>query len=207
MKKVFIMLLGFMLAAPVLADMSKAEEAFDNKDYKTALELLQIEAQRNQVKAAYLLGIMYRDGLGVPRDPERALKWFTEAAESNWIRAVDKLGSPEAQYEAGIMYRDGIGTEKDLNKAADWFEQAAGQGHSLSQEALGEMYLRGEGVDVNYELAYFWSGLAADSLSEAIEKERVAREQATRTRDEAAKKLTPNQLEQVKKKIEKWEPD
>ena len=48
---------------------------------------------------------MYREGEGVTRDYEAALKWFTFAAE---------LGHVSAQNNVGFMYEQGQGTSRDF---------------------------------------------------------------------------------------------
>ena len=59
-------------------------------------------------KDEYELGSRYRDGDGVPKDPQRAFNAFKQAAGRNNINTI------RAKYELGCCYRDGIGVAKDL---------------------------------------------------------------------------------------------
>ena len=197
MRKIFSLLLLLGLAGPALADdMDAAQTALDAQDYATALRLFKKVANRNFIEGQYRLGVMYRDGLGVERDPATALKWFEESGGTDWMREVGKFGYPEAQYQAGLMYRDGIGTERDLEEAADWFEKAAKHDYPPAQLELAAMLLRGDGVDQDRRAAYIWASLAAESLSDAEQEAAVA------IRDEAAKHLGPDQLAEAKLAIE-----
>lgn len=39
------------------------------------------------------LGLMYLNGLGVPRDPVKALNYFTMAADQGWVEGQLQLGN------------------------------------------------------------------------------------------------------------------
>ena len=71
------------------------------------------------VDAQYNIGNLYAEGLGVELDPQKALKWFRQAAES---------GLADAQYNLGSMYANGDGVAESYPKAHFWFGLAAQQG-------------------------------------------------------------------------------
>lgn len=71
---------------------------------------------------------MYRDGLGVARDYQKALALFRNAAEQ---------GNAVAQGDLGLMYLKGLGVSSDPAEAAKWFEAAAAQGNDWAQNELG----------------------------------------------------------------------
>ena len=79
-----------------------------------------MEAQLN-------LGMMYRQGKGVPQDYMEALSWYLKAAEQ---------GSMKAQFNLGEMYCKGTGVPQDLVQALKWFGLAAIAGH---EEAVKSM--------------------------------------------------------------------
>ena len=66
-------------------------------------------------------------GEGVPRDPQRALMLYCEAA---------RLGDAEAQYSAGWMHANARGTPRDDALAAYFFTLAAAQGHAPAERML-----------------------------------------------------------------------
>ncbi len=65
--------------------------------------------------AESLLGIMYRSGQGVPKDPAKALTWLTKAATAN---------QPLAQHHLAVMTFTGDGIAEDPVKALMWLHIA-----------------------------------------------------------------------------------
>ncbi len=109
-------------------------------------------SEQGDVKAQILLGGMYYEGRGVPRDYEQALKWFTRAAEQ---------GEPNASYAIGGMYFIGHGVSRNLAQAVEWFRKAAERNHADAQRALGWIYERGQGVARDRDEAVRWFVKAA----------------------------------------------
>jgi TPR repeat protein len=68
-------------------------------------------ADSNYPQAEEMLGIMYHNGTGVPRDPAKALDWLTKAAEA---------GRPLAQHHLAIINYTGDGVQKDSVTALMW---------------------------------------------------------------------------------------
>ena len=60
------------------------------------------------------------------------------------------------------MFRDGRGVAQSNTKAAQCWKKAAEKGHSGSQCNLGQMYLRGLGMDQDIPEALRWFQMAAD---------------------------------------------
>jgi peptidoglycan hydrolase-like protein with peptidoglycan-binding domain len=82
-------LVGLTAAAPVLADYNDGITAYENRDYATAQRELQPLADRGDPRAQRLVGLLYRDGLGVRKDQIRAYMWFDLAAQRNQYGAAD----------------------------------------------------------------------------------------------------------------------
>ena len=80
------------------ADFQKGRAAAHRGDFATALRELTPLAEQGHAGAQTFLGVMYREGQGVPQDDKTAVKWFTLAAEQ---------GKARAQYNLGVMYRKG----------------------------------------------------------------------------------------------------
>ncbi|MBS0346412.1 MAG: transglycosylase SLT domain-containing protein [Proteobacteria bacterium] len=70
--------------------------------------------------------VAYEHGEGVPRDPERAVELYCEAA---------LMGNAEAMYSLGWMYINGRGVERDDRYAATLFEMALFKGHAGAEKA------------------------------------------------------------------------
>ena len=58
------------------------------------------------------LGVMYRDGRGVPENAVEAVKWYRLAAEQGRARAQNNLG---------VMYENGEGVSENNAEAIKWF--------------------------------------------------------------------------------------
>ncbi len=95
-------------------------------------------------------------GIGVPKDYQKALALYLEAAG---------LGDQDAQYIAGGMYYRGMGTPRDNVKAFKLLHGAALKGRSTpeSQKLLGDFFLQGQTVPQNYEQAVKWYKEAAEN--------------------------------------------
>jgi TPR repeat protein len=158
------------------------------------------EASRGNVIAALELGLMYRDGKGIPVDFARARRFLKRAAETDEVRLWYKAGVPAAQYALAVMLRDGVGGKADGSKAASWFEQAAELNDVQSQRALAQLYFKGTGVKRDPERAFIWSSIAARML-EAAEKEEMER-----IRDLAQKELEPQRLARAGIVVGAWKP-
>ncbi|MEM8977100.1 MAG: tetratricopeptide repeat protein, partial [Pseudomonadota bacterium] len=84
--------LGKTLVAPT-GD-NAAYIAFDQGQYITALKLAEAQAKKNDPQAHTLLGRLYAEGLGVPRNELTAAKWYRRGAE---------LGDVEAMFAFGVI--------------------------------------------------------------------------------------------------------
>lgn len=74
--------------------------------------------------AQVMLGALYYDGRGVPKDLQQALRWFSLAAHQ---------GDALAQLRLGLMLSGDPGVPKDLVQAHMWANLSAANG-----EASGE---------------------------------------------------------------------
>ena len=100
------------------ADFQKGVAAHDKGDYATALREWQPLAEQGNATAQYNLGVLYRDGQGVPQDYKTAVKRTRLSAEQ---------GDADAQYNLGSMYRKGQGVLQDYKTARKWYRLSAEQ--------------------------------------------------------------------------------
>ncbi len=68
---------------------------------------------------------MHADGLGVPQDYSKAVKWYRKAAEQ---------GLADAQNNLGTRYGKGEGVPQDYVSAHMWLSLAAAQGDDTAQK-------------------------------------------------------------------------
>ena len=154
MHKAIYMLLAVVSIGAFAADLDDGVEAYERKDYATALKIFRSIAATNNPQAQYNLGIMYQEGQGVPQDYEEAIKWYRMATEQ---------GVATAESMFGISYDKGQSVAKDYEDALVWYRIVAEQGDASAQLNLGAMYHFGHGVIQDNVHAYMWSELAAAS--------------------------------------------
>ncbi len=110
-------LLLWLVAFPApAAELGAGKKAAARGDYATALEIWRPRAEQGDADAQYNLGHLYRQGLGVPQDLERAASWYAKSAGQ---------GVPNAQFNLATMYATGDGVRQDLVLAYMWFSLAA----------------------------------------------------------------------------------
>lgn len=124
MKRLFAVLALLFLAAPACAgELAQGLSAYRVGNYEQAVALVRPAAERGDPYAEYSLGVMYDNGLGVPRDFALALTWYKRAAYQ---------GLADAQYMTGRFYGNGRGVRQDPAAALFWLELAAAAGHPLA---------------------------------------------------------------------------
>ena len=116
-------LLPCLLAPPAHADVAAGLAAMENGDYAAAYRELFPLADGDDTEAQRLIGVIYRDGLGVAANYDQAIKWFSIAGA---------FGSPAAQLNLGNMYDSPRGVVQDHREAVLWYRRAAEQGHGLA---------------------------------------------------------------------------
>jgi TPR repeat protein len=128
-------------------DVKAANSALQRKNYPLALKYFVPLAQQGNADAQNELGFMYHEGLGLPKDPLKAVYWYTKAAEQD---------HPSAQFNLGNRYRQGDGVTEDDAVAVAWWKKAASHDHRKSMFNLGYAYLDGRGVEENKAEAINW---------------------------------------------------
>ena len=107
------------------------------------------------------MGYIYQYGLGVDRNLDEAIQWYSKP---------DGKGNIEAQCALGSLYQRGIGVSIDYKEAIKWTKLAADQGYARAQKDLGVIYyLRGDSfalftIGFMYEMGL---GVGSD-INEAI---------------------------------------
>lgn len=130
---------------------------FKMAHYDSARRIWEALDQRNFGEAAFNLGILYEDGLGVGRDIERAMAYYRRGA---------LLGSPKAMFRAGVMYWLGApGVAADRGEGRRYLSMAAAAGDSEAQRYLAA---EGAGADADDPLLRADRALAAGRAEESV---------------------------------------
>lgn len=147
---------------------------------------LQQKAEQGDAEAQFNLGVMYTNGSGVWQDYAQAAAWFRKAADQ---------GDAMAQIALGYACAKGQGVPQDDVQAAVWYRKAADQGYADAQNNLAVMYANGVGVPQDYVEALKWVNLAAVRASGDTQKVFA---------DRLAKKMTPAQIAEARKRAQEW---
>lgn len=125
------------------------------------VEQQQRAAEQGDVNAQFLMGWLYVNGDGVPKDDAQALSWYRKAAAQKHNGAQNNLG---------WMYDNGRGVPKDSSKAANWYLKAAQNGNAHAQNNIGLKLEKGIGVEMNISEAMRWFEAAAAQGNEDAKK-------------------------------------
>lgn len=135
----------------------KGEQYYQDQTPKSlakAKHLFEQSAALGNKFASARLGEMYYYGLGVPKSPPLAIKWYSLAAER---------GLPSAQLQMGDFYASGKkGLRQNAQIAIRWYELAAAQNNVDAILRLGRVYELGSLVGADQTLAIDYYRKAID---------------------------------------------
>lgn len=125
----------FLLAASALLSIDAqastgsetARRDYDRGNYAAALQTLQPLADTGDASAQVLLGTMFANGQGMPKDDAQADAWFWKAAIA---------GNAEAQLALSAAYADGRGVAQNDDLANYWKWKAATNFTATRKEKL-----------------------------------------------------------------------
>lgn len=181
------MFIWLAAVCPAWAGMEEGVAAYERGQFSVALKEFLAAAEKDLASAQFNLGVMYANGVGVPKDDQQAVSWYRKAAEQ---------GHADAQFNLGVMYANGEGVPKDARQAVLWYRKAADQGDADAQLNLGWRYANGEGVPKDDQRAYFWWLLSA---AQGAKK-------AAELRDLAERRLTAEQRTAAQAAARDWKP-
>ncbi len=159
---------NYNLALALLAANREAED-------KRAIACLEIAAKSQIGDAMHALGVLAKQGRGMPESEEVAARWMKQAAAA---------GNVPGEVEYAIMLFNGTGVEKDEAAAASLFRRAAWEGNPIAQNRLAKLYQFGLGIAPDTIEAAAWhlaarsQGLqdpALDDMFERLKPEQQAR--------------------------------
>jgi TPR repeat protein len=145
-----LLIVSFELA---YAGLDEGVSAYERGDYSTAYEEFFQLANDGDSTAQYNLGLLYEQGLGVQYNRDKAVSWYTAAAEG---------GHSDAQLIIGDLFIEGYWGEEDFIQASEWYRLAAEQSLAEAQRKLGILYALGQGVARDLTNAAYWLGAAAE---------------------------------------------
>jgi len=181
------------------AELDPAFGAFQRGNFLTAFQLAtQRVEEKGDAKSMTLLGELYANGLGVPKNDAKAAEWYKLAADrgdsnamfalamfaldgragardrqasAKWLAAAAKLGHPTAAYDLALLYVEGQLFPQDFSRASELLRVAAQAGSADAQYALGTFYKEGRGVPKDmHQAVQLWAQAAlADNTDAQVE--------------------------------------
>lgn len=158
-----IALLSALICAPIVnADVKSASQkepaqsqnTEKNNEYYKALSVstLSTLADGGDTRAMYWAGVKS----AIQKDNESAITWFQKAF---------KAGDPLGAHGMGVYYQKVV-NPPDYEKAMEWFKTASQKGECHAGISMGEMYLKGTGVEKDVDEAITWFKWSANSNME-----------------------------------------
>ncbi len=126
--------------------------AYERGHIARALELALPHAAAGNAEAQVMTGHIYLRGEAGTAEPEAALKLFRQAADQHDPDAYMALGEMALTSQAGLSPSDAIA----------WFSKASLSGRVDAKRAIGEMYIKGQGIPPNLEKGRSWLQQAVD---------------------------------------------
>lgn len=142
-----------------------------HRDYRAGALTLASLAETGHAPSQFRLGMLYRLGLGVPRNARLAVYWFEKAARQDhvggqywlaesyrrgegvpvshelafqWFHRLAERGYAPARYQIAVAYAEGRGVARDEPAAVVWLQRAAAGGHPDAARRLARAYRNGE---------------------------------------------------------------
>jgi TPR repeat protein len=124
--------------------------AYHREDYVNALQELRPLAEQGDARAQNVLGAMYQQGQGVPKDNSKAVSYYLKAAAQGYVTAQTNLG---------FIYSDGGELlPKDYSRAHMWLNMAASKGdkEAVKQRNAVEKLMTAADFSESQRLAREW---------------------------------------------------
>lgn len=138
---------GQLESYSALAEMHAKGSPQTKPDYQEAMRWQLRGLASGHEPARYAIGLMHRNGQGVQKNSERAMKLLRKTAD---------VGNVDGQVALGNEYLNGEIVAQDYKQAMQWYQKAAAQGDADASVQIGLMIYDGKGVRQQYDHALGW---------------------------------------------------
>ena len=174
-----------MLSSVAFAGLGDALTAFGIKRYEQAFSEFSYLADEGDATASYYLGKMYAQGLGVEKDPQRAIEYYQKAEKAynidaayelaeilladatdkddeqfkmglNYLKRAAYAGQADALNQLGEFYENGVWVPQDFKSAFGFYLMGALRGNAKAQFNVSRLYFAGKGVPQDHENGLKW---------------------------------------------------
>jgi TPR repeat protein len=118
---------AFSAAAPAWSGYDEGVQAYSNGDFERAAREFMTLAKKGEAESQYMLGILYEEGQGLPRDDVEAAFWYARAANQGFV---------DAYFALGQLFVHRKGDRQDRMAAHHWFSLAKEYGHRLGEQEM-----------------------------------------------------------------------
>ena len=146
----FYLVSSFTLKAD---DYAKAFQALERGDYETATFYLSFFASNGDSVAQYNMGLLYRDGLGVEKNPKVALSWFYLAAQQRHMLSNFAIAKLMEKYTYLADRKKGH---------LHFLKEAAFLGHAIAPLEIGNFYYLRQETEYDLVRAMVWWIVSSD---------------------------------------------
>lgn len=122
-----ILLSGLLAATPSWAGFDEGMNAYTSGDFDTAAREFKILAAKGERESQYLLGLLFEEGQGLPKDDVEAAFWYARAADQGYV---------DAYFALGQLFAHRKGERQDRMAAHHWFSLAREYGHRLGDQEM-----------------------------------------------------------------------
>ena len=180
-----IIAIALMVPSAAMAQLARGIELFERSEFEAAAQVLSPLAKEGDVKAQYVLGVMYLNMMAQPPSETAAAQLMISAGEG---------GMDKAQVELARMYREGQGVEQDFAKSFFWSIKAAEAGDVGAQLQVADSLAFGYGVDRDSVEAYKWYEIAVHYWGSL----------AVNARDLVAESMAADQIATAQQRAQSW---
>lgn len=210
---------GTALAGPV----DDGLEAYKRGEHAAAAALWRPLAEKGDAPAEFYLGLLYRNGQGVPRNEAEATAWLRKSADQGyppaqyfvgtltaqpgeafpWYKKAAEQDYSAAQFTLGEIYDFGVLAPRDRAESLRLWRMAAERGYGPAMSRMGMLYAT-EDLPMDKVQAFKWLTLALlqpDSNFGALDRPAV-----TMLRNATGQGMTPEQIAEAQQEAKDWRP-
>lgn len=146
------------------AGIETAREAYERKDYATALAEFHVLARRDNTEALAILSIMYLNGEGVPRDAQKAIEYATKLIALGQDQGFSLLATIYLSPKSGV---------RDKEKGLQYLRAGAEKKEENALIHLADLMVAGHEVPQDFETAFQHYEKAANRHASIIAAHRL----------------------------------
>lgn len=155
----FLPLAFALIASSAHASLESAREAYERKDYATALSEYHLFANRGYTEAMSVLSIMYLNGEGVARDVQKAIEFATKAYDKGDNGGLSLLSTIYLSPRSGV---------RDKEKGLQFLRTGVEKGEQNSLIYLADILMQGVEVPQDFDAAFKYYEKAANRYDSIV---------------------------------------